>query len=179
MSLLNRENGRADAEERARDEQRKERRHMANLQSADAGESRERPEYLRELTKYDGLDPATKDLLGNFLSPDFILSNLQDPEVNEIKWTVRAIVEQVKGMHPPSGSDVRGERRQFLLDDADDALRPLTAHQEQQLDQAVMDVIVRVVRSRDGFQQEEMSKQVKVSRTEDGEGEDGDSGGIF
>lgn len=134
-------------------------------------------EYLQELTANE-LDDHTIALMQNLVSQDFLLSNLKSAEINEIKWLSRSMARKIKRMHPPQESFVQGERRKVLLDDDRDGLSALTPHQENLVDQALMDFFTRVARSRDGWQQDEMGKQLRVSRTEDDSGDDNE-GGFF
>lgn len=151
--------------------------HQTNLATMDDGGMMGDTEYLQELTD-NQLDSHTVVLMQNLVGQDFLLSNLKGAEINEIKWLSRSMARKVKRMHPPQESFVTGERRKVLLDDDRDGLKPLTPHQENLVDQALMDFFTRVARSRDGWQQDEMGKQLRVSRTEDDSGDESE-GGFF
>lgn len=137
-------------------------------------------EYIRELTRHE-LDDATEELLHNVLSHDLVLGNLKDAEVTETRWLLENIFLAVKREHPSHDSFVEGEYRKFLLDDETDGLKPLSSHQEVLLEQARIALINRLTRSRGGWQQEEMGKQVAVSRREDVDRDEsnGTIGGLF
>ena len=165
-------NGREDELDRHQQQQ----LHQTNLSTMQDGPDVD-TEYLQELTSNE-LDDHTVALMQNLVSQDFLLSNLKSAEINEIKWIARSIARKIKRMHPPQESVVEGERRKVLLDDERDGLQSLTPHQENLIDQAMMDFLTRVARSRDGWQQDEMGKQLRVSRTEDDSSDDAD-GGFF
>jgi hypothetical protein len=169
-------NGKSDEEERV-EQARQDQYHQQNL--AQPGEESTDTEYLNELTKNE-LDDRTVEMMQNLMGQDMVLSYLQDAEINEIKWLSRAISRQIKRNHPPQRSTVGGEFRAFLLDDGGDdgGLGSLDPGQESLIDQAILDLITRISRSREGWQQDEMAKQVRVSRTEDNT-EDENSGGLF
>lgn len=151
--------------------------HQTNLNALEPEDSKYDKEHIEVLTSND-LDAHTNRLLRNLVEKDFVLSNLKDAEVNEIKWLARSMARKVKRMHPPQESVVTGEYRKFLLDDPRDALKPLTPNQENLIDQGMMDFFSRLARSRDGWQQDEMGKQLRVSRTEN-DPDDDTSGGFF
>lgn len=164
-------------QEEAIEKQHQQRLHSQNLADAtDSFDSNDR-EYLRELTQHD-LDEHSLALMENMFSQDFVLSNLKDAEVTEIKWLARIIAMKIKRMHPPPESVVSGESRKVFFDDTGDGLSPLSPHQENLIDQAVLEFLTRPTRSRDGWQQDEISKQVRVSRTEEDDDDD-ERGSLF
>lgn len=134
-------------------------------------------EYLEELTKNE-LDESTVTLMQNLMTPDYLLSNLSEAEVNEIKWIARSIARKIKRMHPPEHSYLQGEIRECALDDPEDSLCALSPYEENLIDQAVLDFFTRLSRSKGGWQQDEISKQVRVSKTED-DSKSGGSKGLF
>ncbi len=148
------------------------------MQTAMAAEpsGRKNREYLKELTKYD-LDPATEKLMANLLSPDFVLGNLKDAEVKEVRWLARVTALAIQRMHPPEGSAYTGEARKYYLD-TKYALKPLSDHEINLINQALLDFFLRITRSRDGWQQDQISQQMKVSKREEGD-DDGGIGGLF
>lgn len=152
-------------------EQRRQKLHAQNNAAGGSEFSRDR-EYLRELTEHE-LDEHTLKLMSNMFSQDFVLANLTDAGENEVKWLARNVAMKIKRMHPPSESVISGESRKVFNDDPSDALKPLSPHQENLVDQAVLEFFVRLSRSRDGWQQDEISKQIRVSRTEDESDDDG------
>lgn len=162
--MLNR-NGSSERKEMLEEQQRQQ-MHASNLNSAVESDYSTDREYLRELTEHD-VDSHTLALMENMFSQDFVLSNLKNAEVVEIKWLARVVAKKIKRMHPPPGSVVTGEGRKVINNDPSDGLKPLSPHQENLVDQAVLEFLSRPPRSRDGWQQDEISKQIRVSRTED------------
>lgn len=174
MKLLDRlKNGKSD--EQIRSEQATRQMHQQNVskQHADAP-SQKNKEYLREITN-EQLDSGTYELLENLFSHDFVLSNMKDAEVTEQKWLARIVARKAKRMHPDSESFATGASRNVIFSDDGPKLTPLTPHEESLIDQAVLQFLTRPPRSREGWQQDEVSKQVSVSRVEE-ETEETDSG---
>ncbi len=148
------------------DKQGRQRLAQAGLQAAQNGQmgKEETRRHLRELTD-DELDEATLRLMSNLFSQDFLLSNLTDAEVKEIKWLARPISRTIKGMHPHHESAAQGQYRELVF--GDDSLEALTPYQETLIDQAVLDFLTRPPRSREGWQQDELAKSYNVSKVED------------
>lgn len=170
-SLLNPlSNGKSN--EQVRDEQAKRNMHQTNLsQQQRPGDAVPNKEYLQEITD-NQLDGATYELLQNLFSHDFVLSNLEGAEVTEQKWLARVVARKAKRMHPGSESFATGDSRAVIFEDSSAALEPLSPHQESLIDQAVLQFLTRPPRSRGGWQQDEVSKQLKVSKVEDGSEEE-------
>lgn len=135
-------------------------------------------EYLEELTSA-GVPKETAKHLGELLSEDFVLGNLRDEEVQEIRWLARELQKEAEWMHPSDDSVVQGEYRKFLYDDVDDGLSALSDQQEVKIGEFILDVFARVSRGRDGWQQEEMGKHYTVSEMKDGQSSSGGLGGLF
>lgn len=114
-----------------------------------------------------GVDQATVSRLRHMLSKDFVLANSIDAEVTEAKWLSRNLVKKLEAVHPPKGSVVQGEYRKFLLDDPGDGLRPISDAKLHEIHQMIMAINSRHTRGRDGWQQEQRSKQTNVSVMED------------
>ena len=165
------------SDEQLRDEQAKRNMHQNNLGAVEQSARSDDREYLKEITE-EQLDGATYELMRNLFSHDFVLSNLKAAEVTEQKWLARVVARKIKRMHPDSGSFATGVTRQAIFDDSSDALSPLTPQQESLIDQAVLQFLTRPPRSRGGWQQDEVSKQLKVSRVED-DGDESNSGSLF
>lgn len=136
----------------------------------------DREEYLQNLVEH-GMDPGTAKLLHNLLTPNFVLSKLSDAEKGELRWLARIVVKETEWMHPPPDSVVTGERRQFLLADPADSLRPLNERQRGLLEQALMTIFARIARSHRGWQQDKLNESISVARTETED--DGSDGGLF
>ena len=158
------------------DRQQRQQMHASNLSQIDGDGNVDR-EYLRELTKHQ-VDEHTIALMSNMFSQDFVLSNLTDAEVTEVKWLARNIATKIKRMHPSEKSVAQGDARKVYMEDPNDGLKSLSPHQQNLVDQAVLDFITRPPRSRGGWQQDEVSKQVRVSKTED-DSEDSKRGSLF
>lgn len=161
------------------DRERREREQDHQMMQSEMGASRsgrKNREYLKELTKHN-LDPATERLMQNLLGPDFVLGNLKDPEVNEVRWLARVTALAIQRMHPPEGSAYTGEARKYYLD-TEYALKPLSDHEINQINQALLAYFLRITRSRDGWQQDQISQQMKVSKREEDD-EDSGYGGLF
>lgn len=136
-----------------------------------------RREYLNTLVEH-GIDRDTALLMRNMLSKDYVLANYTRAEVREVVWLTRVELLKIKGLHPMPESVYTGEYRQFAFDDPEQGLKPLSAHQETLLSQAVMDIFARVSRGEGGFQQDAFSKTIsEVRRVEDEPGSS--SGGLL
>lgn len=154
--------------------------HQANISPQSNGyQQQPRPDgrHIEELTETE-LDDATIRLMENMFAKDFMLSNLNDAEVKEIKWLARATARKIKRMHPRPESFVQGEYRKMVFEDSADGLRSLSPRQENLIDQAVLDFLTRPPRSRGGWQQDELGKQINVSKLEEDDSGN-DKGSLF
>lgn len=151
--------------------------HQSNFGRMESGQNVPNKEYLNKLTE-NQLDNGTIELMQNLFSHDFMLSNLTPAEVIEQKWLVRVVARKIKRMHPDSDAFAAGETRKVVFDDARAGLKPLSPHQESLLDQAVLQFLTRPPRSREGWQQDEVSKQLTVSKVE-GEEDTTNTSGLF
>lgn len=159
------------------DRQAEQQMHQQMQSSMMAGEEgMDYEDYIDQLVTH-GLDEETAALIKNYLSPDLVLSYLKSAELNELKWFIRFQLMKVVDMHPPKDSYVTGADRKWLLGPGANELRPLSEYQRNLLEQAAQVAYVRAARSRQGWQQDQMNKQIAVSRTEN-EAED-ESGGLF
>lgn len=148
--------------------------HQTNLGSMQQGEHTPDKEFLREITE-EQLDEGTYELMQNLFSHDFILSNLNAAQEQEIRWLAQVVARKIKRMHPDPECYAVGERRRIVFDDPDgEALRPLSPQQESLIDQATLQFLTRPARSREGWQQEELSKSYTYSEV--GDSNDGQSG---
>jgi len=150
--------------------------HQANLSQAQAltPDFNDRRQYLEEITEA-GIDPSTVRMLDNMLSPDFILSNLKDSEIHEIKHLRKITLRKLFAAHPSQESIMRGELRDEVYEGGEPA-QALTQQQKIALDQFIRGAFTRLARSRDGFQQEEIGKSLSVSERRS---EKDDEGGSF
>jgi hypothetical protein len=133
-------------------------------------------DHFQELVE-SGVPRDTVSHIRSLLSRDFVLSNLSEAEVNENRWLARNLALRVFALHPSKESHLHGQWRQFVLDEPEQSLKPLTDSQRAKIHSFIMAFIARVARSKSGWQQEELSRQYQVSemRTDDGD----DSGGWF
>lgn len=160
----------------AREAQEQMQDHSTNLQQAQsmAPDFNDRREYLEAVIE-DQLDDATVGMLRNMTSPDFILSNLENAEITEIKKLRRITYKKVVAAHPHPDAIMQGDLREQVYDDGD-ALKPLSQNQKVLIDQYIRGAFARLARSRDGFQQEQFGKTISASERKDS---DSDDGGMF
>lgn len=129
----------------------------------------ERREYLEAVIE-DELDDASVTMLHNMTSRDFILSNLQNPEINEIKKLREITLKKIYAAHPSQNTAMVGELRAEVYGDGQE-VKPLDSRQKILIDSYVRAAFAKLARSRDGFQQEELGKTISASerRTKDDE----------
>jgi len=132
--------------------------------------------HLLESLIDTGLSEAGIGMLRNMTSPDFILSNLEEPEIHEIKKLRQVTVKKIIAAHPNEDSIMKGDLREQVYEDGA-KLQPLTANQRVLIDQYVRGAYTRLARSRKGFQQEELGKTISASETR--QPDQGEGGGIL
>jgi len=135
----------------------------------------DRREYLEAVIE-DELDDGTVGMLRNMTSADFILSNFNDAEINEIKKLREITMKKVIAAHPNDDSIMQGELRSDVYDDGA-KLTALSKNQKALIDQYIRGAFARLVRSRDGFQQEQFGKTISASETRTAD--DDTSGGVL
>lgn len=147
--------------------------HSTNLQQAQnlAPDFNDRREYLEAVIE-DQLDDATVGMLRNMTSPDFILSNMNDAEITEIKKLRRITYKKVIAAHPNDDAIMQGDLREQVYKNGR-KLESLTQNQKVLIDQYIRGAFARLVRSRDGFQQEQFGKTISASERKDSDGENG------
>lgn len=126
----------------------------------------ERREYLETLVD-SGLDPGTAEVVVNMLQQDFVLGNITDPEFTEIKKLRQITVKEIYALHPHPDAAMQGERRRAVLGNEAKALRPLSPEDKVKIETFVRGALMRLSRSKDGFQQEELGKVVAASERRD------------
>jgi len=133
-------------------------------------------DHFQELVEA-GIPDDTVFHLRSLLSRDFVLSNLSEAEVHEMRWLARNLALRVFAIHPSKKSHMTGTYRQFVFDEQNQALTALSDGQRAKIRSFILAYIARVSRSKGGWQQEELSRQYQVSemRTEDVD----DDGGWF
>ena len=133
-------------------------------------------DHFQELVEA-GVPEDTVFHLRSLLSRDFVLSNLSEAEVHEMRWLARNLALRVFAIHPSKKSHLTGTYRQWVFDEQNQALTPLSDGQRAKIRSFILAYIARVSRSKAGWQQEELSRQYQVSemRTDS----DDDEGGWF
>lgn len=129
-----------------------------------------RTEYIREIVGHE-MDDATVQLVSTYLSKQFVLSNFSEAEVHEFRWLSRELLIEIEDMHPNDRCVFTGESRKAFFD-TEFALTPLEDFERNKLFQLIQAAISRAARSKQGFQQEQFGKQVKVSEVRDADGSD-------
>lgn len=138
-------------------------------------------EYIESLTETT-LEMETIELLDNLITRDWVLSNLKDAEIEEAKWRIVELAKvEVFNMHPRRNSQMEGARRAFMLNDKNEKLPTLTERDKNTLENFLHALFFgRLTRSRDGWQQEQMSKTISVSEMRDKRDQkDGLMSGLF
>ena len=133
----------------------------------------ERRQYLDKMVE-ESLDDATVGMLRNMTSADFILSNFNDAEINEIKKLREITYKKVVAAHPSPRTTMQGDLRTQVYENGT-KLKPLSQNQKVLVDQYIRGAFARLVRSREGFQQEQFGKTISASerRTPDDEKDGG------
>lgn len=132
-------------------------------------------ELLRELMETK-LDSGTIRVLDNYISPDFILSNLREKDITKFEWQLETKVLRVFAMHPPQGG-VAGKARTYYYNDPKDALEPLRPQDRALIREYKDGILFRVRRSHKGFQQDKIGEQSTRVETVSREDEDGAGSG--
>ena len=143
--------------------------HQGNL--AEMGPGRGVPDHFDELVEA-GVPEETVYQLQHLLSKDVVLANLKDAEVHEARWIARGLHEALLRMHPDGDSVFTGEYRRFVLDRPNQGLQQLDDQMKLTIWQFIFNYTKRLSRARGGWQQEEMTKQTKVSVTKSEKEED-------
>jgi len=151
--------------------------HLNNWQNGQADDFESaKARYLEKLTK-TGMTDAGISMLDNMVDRSFVLGNLTDAEVHEIKWRMHTMYLKIQAQFPPRRSDIQGPKRAFLYNDPDENLYALSDQQRHIIAQMIIGIHVYVSRSRDGFQQEMMIKSINVSEVMDPD-EEGDQSAL-
>lgn len=126
----------------------------------------ERREYLETLVD-SGLDPGTADVVVNMLQQDFVLGNIDDADFYEIKKLREITVKKIHAMHPHPKSIMQGSLRGQVYGETATNLKPLSQEDKAKIDTFVRGALMRLSRSKDGFQQEELGKTIAASERRD------------
>lgn len=133
--------------------------------------------FVRELLD-SPLSEGSKNLLRNLISKDFVLANLNKEEVHELKWRLRIKREKFYAMHPSRECLVTGEDREYINDDRNDSLLPLTQEQKIVADDFFDGIWVRITRAKGMKQQEIMKTSIHESHVQRDQQEQ-QSGGLL
>lgn len=123
-----------------------------------------------------GVPEDTVYQLRHLMSKDWVLGRLSSAELDEAKWLSRALVLQVQAMHPHKDSWMSGEYRNWLLDGKAQSLETMSDYRRAEIKSFIMGFWVRLSRSHEGWQQEERSKQTRVSIAKDETGSEKNEG---
>jgi hypothetical protein len=146
--------------------QAREQEHMTNQQAAGQNDVVD-PGYVEQMLD-DDLDDETGQLMANMLSQDWILSQMTEAETHEARWLARVIMKEIETIHPPEDSIWSGEIRAYASNDEDQgSLEPLSSADKSAIFQFIQGYIARVLRSREGMQQEMFRKTIRKSERED------------
>lgn len=153
--------------EQVLDEQRRQRdhqRHMQQLQFNEEGQlSRE---FLESMIDTSTLQAKTLTKLRNYLSRQWMLSNLNEAEAHDQRWKLEVMKIKIMGMHPPDDSVITGATRAFLLDDEAEELDPIGAAERVEIDALFDTLKALITRSRGGFERVQLNTEVRESKTE-------------
>jgi len=169
-----------DEREQERGAQRSERDHSRNLDAAASergmfdGEGKMRRAVVRELTEPDVSDGAVEQL-SNLLTKDFVLGNLSEAEVHEIKWMSRQMRLEIDDVHPHSRSVWQGEFGQFFFE-SNHALSSQEDLTQTQAEQLLLDISARAARGKEGFATKQLNTSINVSERRD-DSDNSSSGG--
>lgn len=126
----------------------------------------------------DGLQENTVKKIQGMLNKQMIIANLTEAETHDRKYKLEVMKHKIFSEHPPQESRVTGKMRAFLYDDPQEALRPLTAHERNQIDQIITALQNMITRSRGGFERKQ--QQTSIAKTEqESEKRQESSGGLL
>jgi hypothetical protein len=129
-------------------------------------------QYLREVTDTE-LSHETLEIVSNLLSKDFVLANLDDAEMHELRWLARIVKLEIESQHPNDDSMWQGRFREVASGGDSRPLEALTEREQTDLFNVIQGVIMRASRSKGGWQQEEISKSYAVSERRENDDDDG------
>jgi hypothetical protein len=167
------------SEEQLREEQMAQEEHMTLQQDASARTGDPDPGYVDQMlsTELSDLPKSTRNRLRSLLSRDWVLSQMTEAEVHEARWLARNMMLELEALHPRQDSLWTGELRRYAADNSLQDLEPLDPQQKHEIFQFIQTYIARVLRSREGMQQEMFRKTISKSERDD-RGADEDGGWI-
>lgn len=135
----------------------------------------EQESLLRTLSESE-IPDAVEPAWGSETNQDHMLGNLNDAEVWERKFNLKNNHEFVLAMCPPEESVIQGEFRKKHFDFLPGATEPLNSRRLHELADSHDAAYARVTRSRNGWQQEQLAKQIQEMIQRDGSNEAAGSG---
>lgn len=168
------------AAQREREKQREHDREMEALRNSESAPREEeiRQDLIEKLTETQ-LNKPSKKLLENLITPDWVLANLTEEYLWEVKWRLEVTKLNYKVLHPGTECVVTGEFRQYVYDDPrpEMKLEPLSQQEELAVDNYFDAVWLRVTRAKDFKQQEIMRTEIRSVETQNDA--DTGSGGLM
>lgn len=135
-------------------------------------------EIFEDLRKSD-VDEHVAEPISNLLSRDFILGYAEDAEVHELRWLARNVVDMVFCEFPPDRSVVQAEYRRVLLRDQEEGRSALSGLQKLKIEETVLAFLMRITRSRGGYQQDKLADTVQHNIVEQKRDDGRRLGGLF
>lgn len=149
-------------EDRQRDRAEAAALNQAQVQAPTASEKKA---YMESVLDTE-LDDASIEMISNMFVSDFMLGNLQDAEVWELKKLREITLKRIFANHPSQRAIMQGDLRQQVYGDNAAPLKPLTQTQKEKIQQGVHVAFANLSRGREGFQQEQFSKSISESHVE-------------
>ena len=88
---------------------------------------------------------------------------MPDAAINENRWYFRIMKEVFLSVHPRPESVLSGRYRGYLFNDPDDELESLDGRAKLQIGEILAVVESRLLRSTEGWQQDQLSKSISQS----------------
>jgi hypothetical protein len=110
-----------------------------------------------------GIPKSSSRYLSILLNSDLVLSFMPDAAINENRWYFRIMKEVFLSVHPRPESVLSGRYRGYLFNDPDDELESLDGRAKLQIGEILAVVESRLLRSTEGWQQDQLSKSISQS----------------
>lgn len=134
--------------------------------------------FIESMCDASELQDETIEVMQNFLSKTWVLSNLTKAETHDARHLLWVLEIKLLGEHPPEQSINQGKMRAFLKDDPAASLSALSGAERLEIQSFIETLRAQVNRSREGFQQEEFNKQIAVARREQNDESNDDNSGF-
>lgn len=126
------------------------------------------------------LQPHTVHKIQGLINKQLILSNLNAAEAHDRVYKLDVEKLKVLGEHPPEESVVQGPLRAVLNDDETEDLYALTAQERNIIDQVFFSLKNAVLRSREGFERQQINTSIARSENaNDNKEDDADGLSLF